>query len=153
MAFDLKQQARLLFGEVWTKCRLELIDELIAADYLGHDPEFGALTRESLRRLVPKFHEAFPDFHFEVDDLLCEDDRVVTSWTATGTNLGPFFGRPATGRLVAVSGITIAEFVDGKIVHDWTEWDAHGLYRQLRGEQGGEVTAPIGSQPAVEMRH
>jgi predicted ester cyclase len=38
---------------------------------------------------------------------------------------------PASGKQVAVSGITIDRFEDGKIVEGWTNWDTLGMMQQL----------------------
>lgn len=50
-----------------------------------------------------------------------------------GTHLGtsPSFGIEATGRQVEVSGITIFQIVDDKIVADWETWDRLQLLKQL----------------------
>jgi predicted ester cyclase len=74
---------------------------------------------------------AFPDVHFDVLDMIAEDDKVVTRWRYRATNTGPFLGRPPTGRAVTDEGITTLRFEDGKVVEEWVIQDSLGLLKQL----------------------
>jgi predicted ester cyclase len=68
-----------------------------------------------------------------MEDQLAEGDKVVTRFTARGTHQGDSedFG-PPTGNRIEVTGITIERFSEeGKIVEDWTNFDALGLMQQL----------------------
>jgi len=56
---------------------------------------------------------------------------VVTRWTARGTHGGEFYGIPATGRTVRVTGTDIDRIVDGKTVDCWVNMDQLGLLQQL----------------------
>ena len=40
-------------------------------------------------------------------------------------------GIPPTGKPVEATGISIARIVDGKVVEDYTEWNALGLMQQV----------------------
>ncbi|MDQ4001750.1 MAG: ester cyclase, partial [Actinomycetota bacterium] len=53
-------------------------------------------------------------------------------FTSRGTHQGESedFG-PPTGNRIEVTGITFEQFADGKIVEDWTNFDALGLLQQL----------------------
>jgi predicted ester cyclase len=75
---------------------------------------------------------AFPDLTMRVDDIFGADDKVVARFTLTGTNTGPLFGLPPTGREVVMTGIGIYRFAPhGRIVEEWYENDAIGQMRQL----------------------
>ena len=77
------------------------------------------------------YRGAFPDLHFTLEDVIGEGDRVVVRWTATGTHKAEVMGVPATGKRVAVTGIEVSRFADGKLAETWVNWDALGLLRQL----------------------
>ena len=66
-----------------------------------------------------------------IDDQVSEGDKVVTRWTFTGRHEGELFGIPATGMDVEFAGIDIHRIREGRIVEEWTTWDALGLVRQL----------------------
>ena len=97
-------------------------------------------ARARPRRDGLKYHEetehrvfgAFPDLTMQVDDIFGAGDKVVVRFTLNGTNTGPLFGMPATGRKVVMTGIGIYRFAPhGKIVVEWYENDAIGQMRQL----------------------
>ena len=80
-----KRKVRLFVEAVWNEGRLELIDELVAANYLGRVPriETGVHGPEGVRRLVACGRRAHPDLYIKIDDQIAEDDRVATRWRAT----------------------------------------------------------------------
>lgn len=48
-----------------------------------------------------------------------------------GTNQGPLFGLPATGKQITVTGITLHRFENGKAAESWFSYDALGQLQQL----------------------
>ena len=48
-----------------------------------------------------------------------------------GTQLGPLFGIPPTGKPVAMKGMTMVRVRDGKITDSWVNNDTGGLFQQL----------------------
>lgn len=74
---------------------------------------------------------AFPDCHWDEEDLFAEGDRVVVRATLRGTHLGDFLGIPPTGNAITVSNIHIVRIADGKIVEHWGHGDDMGMMRQL----------------------
>jgi predicted ester cyclase len=85
-----------------------------------NDLEFYGL--EGVRKSVTLYRSIFPDLEIEVVDQVVEGDRVVSRWTARGTN---------RGRRATLDGITISHIEDGKIVEDWGVSDNLSLLRQL----------------------
>jgi steroid delta-isomerase-like uncharacterized protein len=125
-----KELARRFFEEVWNQGREEAIDAFIAAGAAGNDPDFGA-GREGFRTQWRQWRAAFPDLHFAVEDLVAEDNKVLTRWTLTGTHRGPFMGVPASGRKIQVSGMSLDLIENGQIASGFDGWDALGLRRQI----------------------
>lgn len=133
MADDGKRITRQVIEEVFNKGRLDLVDELIAPKYIGHDPALpqDIAGPDAQRELVAGYRAAFPDLSLSIDDQIAEGDRVVTRWKARGTQTGDLWGIAATGKEVTVTGTTIDRIKDGRIVESWTNWDALGLMQQL----------------------
>ena len=50
---------------------------------------------------------------------------------ASATNTGPVMGMPPTGKLVHVTGVNVARFVEGKIAESWFNFDMLTLLQQL----------------------
>ena len=55
--------------------------------------------------------------HYIVQHLIASEDGsvVMARWNATAVHLGTFVGRPATGDVLHISGMTSFEFTKGKI--------------------------------------
>jgi len=130
---DAKRMSRLIFEEVWNNKNTAAIDELMAADYVHHDPQSPKFSdgREGYKQLVAHYLNAFPDSHFTIDDEVQEGDTAVTRWTVTGTHKGDLPTLPASGKTFSVTGITVARLKEGKFVESWNNWDALGLMQQL----------------------
>ena len=79
---------------------------------------------------------AAPDLSIEIISQFAEDDRVATRFVCTGTQTGPMFGFPPTGRQSSMAGMAITRFSDGMIVSDWGEFDLLGLMQQTRRRAG-----------------
>ena len=119
-----KRKVRMFVEAVWNEGRLELIDELVASDYVGRVPriERGVQGPDGVRRLVSRGRRAYPDLYVKIDDQIAEDDRVVTRWQATaGAPVAPATSAP-TGRTPCYAGISIIRLLAGKQVDSHTEY-------------------------------
>ena len=121
---------RDFFAKVWNAGDEAAIDRFIAEDAAGNDPDFG-IGREGFKRQWRKWREAFPDLHFEIEELVAEGDTVVSRWTLTGTHMGPFLGIAPTGRAFRVGGMSLDHLQDGLLVSGFDGWDNLGLRQQL----------------------
>jgi steroid delta-isomerase-like uncharacterized protein len=130
---ELKAIARREMEELFSEGKLDVVDEIIADDYVGYDAAQAEPTRgrEGVKQSVAGYRAAFPDLTCTVGQQVAEGDTVVTYWTATGTHEGDLFGIAPTGKQTTVKGISIARIVNGKIVEDHTIWDTFGLMQQL----------------------
>ena len=136
-----KTLVRRAIEEGWNQGNLALTEELDAANFIHHDPDFPNFqTREDYRQWVTETRNAFPDLHLTIEDMIAEGDKVVTRWTFHGTNTGALvtpMPLPATGRQVTVTGITISHLAGGKFIEDWHQADIMGFLQQL-----GVIPAP-----------
>jgi steroid delta-isomerase-like uncharacterized protein len=124
---------RRWFEEVWNQGKVDIANELAAPDCAahGHAPNDAAIGIPQFKEFARGVLAAFPDIHVVVEDTVSEGDRAVIRWHAKMTHQAPFAGVDATGRKVAVRGITIMRFADGKIAEAWDNWDQFGLLTQL----------------------
>lgn len=117
--------------EVLDQGKLDVIDEICAADYTGHVPGMPPMDREGDKQLIGMLRAAFPDLRCTMDDQIAEGDRVVHRLTCRGTHRGDFMGIPPSEHRVAVSGININRIAAGKIAESWGVIDMLGLLRQI----------------------
>ena len=47
---------------------------------------------EAVRQVVAGYFKAFPDMHFEIDQIIASGDYVVGRWRCTATHRGEFNG-------------------------------------------------------------
>jgi len=130
-----KAIARRIFEEIWNKRNLDLIGETFATNFVRNDPASadlsGPIGPEGFKQVVNVYVSAFPDHHFTPESIIAEGDMVVTRWTATGTHKGELAGIPPTGVYAAVTGISIYQIADGKVVEEWSNWDTLGMMQNL----------------------
>ena len=128
-----KEIVRRLVDGVWADRNHAIIDELVAQEYVGHDPTQPAPIqgRDGFKQFVDMYQSAFHDATVTIDDQIAEGDQVVTRWTGRGTHTGELMGVAPTGKEVTVSGITISRLDSGQIVEEWELLDALGMLIQL----------------------
>ena len=127
-----KANARRAAEEVMSKGNLSLADELVDANYVGHQPgspDFNGL--EGFRQYMTMFRTAFPDIHLTVEDIFAEGDKVVMRYTARGTHKGDLMGIAPTGKQVTMTGTVISHHVGGKQVEAWVCIDQLGMFQQI----------------------
>ena len=112
--------------EIWNKGNMAVADELLAANFVNHDPvgsPEGPETSnlEAYKQGIIDFRTDFPDFHVTIEEMIAEGDKVVTRWTCTGTHKGKsgVFDIAPTGKQVTIEGATIDHIAGGKILEEW----------------------------------
>ena len=125
-----RQAAADFFEQIWNQKDESAIDRFIALDAAGNDPKFG-VGRESFRLQWRKWRAAFPDINFAVEEIVAEGDTVVTRWRLTGTHLGEYLGKAATGNKVDVDGVSIDRIKGGMVVSGFDAWDSLGFREQI----------------------
>ena len=135
---------RRLAGEVWSGGNVALCDELVAPDWVLHQPGTTDPGRgpDGYRTWVAGVRAAFPDFRLVVEEQFCLGDRVATRWTMRGTHLGELGGIPPTGRAAEWTAVSIKRFAGGKVAETWICTDGLALLQQLGAVPGD--TGPKG---------
>jgi steroid delta-isomerase-like uncharacterized protein len=133
MSVSNKDVIRRLYQEVWNEQKLEVADQLISMSHALNDPTiFGAsVGPEAYKRQVKRFIAAFPDLRFAVEEYVSEKDKVVAAWCVTGTHKGEFLGLAPTGKKISLSGITIHQVANGKILDSYAIWEVLSLLHQI----------------------
>ena len=111
----------------------EASKELMAAEYLFYEPSRTSETQSSddYIELVKAALNAFPDFKFEVLELISVGDRVIVRYQGKGTHKGEWLGISATGNQVEYGGTAIFRFKDGKVVEEMADSDGFGIMLQI----------------------
>jgi len=128
-----KAIARRYFNEVWNRGELDTLDTLLTENYVNHTPSFGNPPPGpgGLKPIVAALRRAFPDLHYEIEDIVATEDAVAIRVRMSGTHKGDLFGLPATNRHVEVEQIQIERIKDNKIVEHWRVTDELSMMKQL----------------------
>lgn len=117
--------------DVWGKGDFAAEQALIAMNVVDHNPLPGfASGLEGHHQVLAMFLNAF-DGQMTLEDVIAEGDKVVDRWTFQGTHRGEFFGIPATGKQVTLTGMDISRIENRQIVEFWHQEDTLGLMQQL----------------------
>ena len=127
-----KALVRRFLDQVFNNARPEVIDELIADDYVDHSASPGqAPGPGGARQIYEMYRTAFPDLRVEIHELVAEADLVVVRATFAGTSQGPLMGAPPTGKPVQIASMVIVRLRDRRFVERWEQMDLLGLMLQL----------------------
>ena len=113
-----KQLILRLFGEVFNQQNLSAVDDLYAPKVVDHSAfSDQAPGREGIKSAIRGFFEIFDDLVVTVEDVVAENDKVVTreTWHA--------IHRPS-GKSVGGSVVHIFQIRDARITDEWSRgWD------------------------------
>jgi predicted ester cyclase len=127
-----KALLRRLYDEVFVNWNLDLVDELIGPEFVGHEMPPGTPPGPvGFKQFYGWLRSAFPDLRYTVDDVIAEGDRVVVRWTWSCTHKGEFMGIAPTGKQASVTGMAIYRVASGKCVERWVELGLLTLVQQL----------------------
>ena len=138
MTTDIKRMTDRIPLEVLNNDNFGLIDEIVATDFVEHDPQPGVPpTREGLKQTLQALKTAFPDLRYTIEDSLESGDKIVHRLTGTGTMKAAYMGMPATGKRATWTEIHIGRVANGRLAEHWGLVDQLGMLVQL-----GVVQAP-----------
>jgi len=128
-----KAIARRLTEEVVNKGNLAVLDEIVDANIVDHNPAIPdqAPGLEGAKQFFGMLRTAFPDWDSNIDVMIAEGDKVAVRFSGSGTHGGEFLGIPPTGKQATTTGIVIYRIAGGKIVDQWINTDVLGMMQQL----------------------
>lgn len=112
-----EKQVRRFVDEVWNGRNYDAAADLYRADYVNPFGVGPSARVEPIRH----YHEAFPDLHIDVEELIVAGDTVVLRMTFRGTDTGGDVGRAPTGRAVDEWVVSVMHFEGDKVVREWSE--------------------------------
>jgi steroid delta-isomerase-like uncharacterized protein len=123
--------------ECWNRGRVDLVDELVAPDFVDHLPFDDDLPEgnQGLKAAIRLVRMAFSDLHLLVEDMIAEDDRVVVRFRLEGTHNGRLAGQLASLRRVMITGMAIYRVEHFQIADQWCMFDLIGLMQQISARE------------------
>ena len=110
-----------------------IVDGFFAESFVSHNMPPGLPQgREGVKRFLHAF-EAIADLDVQIDETICEADRIAVATTTSGVHDTELFGMPPTGKRLTVTGIDLLRIEGGLIAEHRGLTDTIGLMRQLSG--------------------
>lgn len=135
------------FYEPFNTGDVAVYERVLAPDWADHPLAPGQRPgRAGFAPVIVAFRSAFPDLQVVNEEILVDGDRVAVRSTMRGTQTGPLFGIPATGRPIEAMAIDIHRIEGGQIVETWHVEDWLSVFGQL-GVQFG----PAANEPATPV--
>ena len=104
---------RRYLGELWSEGNLDIVDELIAENFVSHTFPSGE-GREFMREMVTGFREEFPGVTLRLDEAVVSGNRVFV----IATRLGPD-GTPTGAPDLGIEDMLVFDLKDGQITDRW----------------------------------
>lgn len=132
-ALSNKELVRKFYKEIWNERKVQEVSKYLSPSHALVDPNAADSETgpEAYQAIVAKYLRAFSGLKFDVQDMVCEKDKVVAFWVITGTHTGEFNGIAATNKKIMVEGISIHQISNGKIMDTSSVWDTLGLLKKI----------------------
>lgn len=132
MSEENKHVTRRLLEELFDKGNLAAADELVDPAFVNHEaPPNNPQGPEGLKQTVSWLRGLWGPMRAEIEDEICEGDKVVARIIMHGRHVGEFMGKPPTGKEYAAEQIHIWRLRDRKVIEHWSVRDDLGQALQL----------------------
>ena len=132
-----KQVVRRFIKQIFELGRADAADSLVTDDFTPHSWGQMPPGAESLKQAVQHVSAGLTDVHFDIQDMIAEDDKVAVRINVRARHTADFMGFPAAGKAHAISETHIFRLQDGKVAEHWRDADMLGLMQQI-----GALPAP-----------
>ncbi len=132
-----KAVVRRYFEQVIDGGKIDLLDEIAAADCIVHRPEAAGPIRgvAAFKQAIGRILAVYSEFHTTLHDMIAGDDKVVCRLTHRTVHAGDWTSRIGThavaGKPVSWSAIAIFRMENGRIAEEWVCRDELGMLLQL----------------------
>lgn len=126
------------FVAAWNERDFERFDQLMTDDaVLTVGGLAVSCSPEGTRAIAREWTTAFPDWRFDLLNVVAEGALVAAHMPYRGTFTKPIYGREPTGRQAIVDEMVIFRIFEGKVAQAWEVYDEAGMWRQLGADPLG----------------
>ena len=132
MVVESNREIVLQFYRAFNERNIDRAFSLLADDFVAHMAGIAEpLDKKGFQQFGGEFYRAFADGKHTFDEIVVENNRIVTCGKFTATHLGTFQGLPRTNKHIKISVMHIDRVENNKIIEHWGQGDAQGLMKQL----------------------
>ena len=122
-AEDNKAIVEQVVDEIWNFGDLTLVDEIYAANFVGHWPDRELIGVEAVKEQVQGLHSASVNLRFVIEDRIAEGDRVLTRFLQHCSRRPDMNGFAPKDEHETREGMSVVRFERGKIVEQWVYFE------------------------------
>jgi predicted ester cyclase len=132
MPHDNTPVTRAVLEELFEKGNLDAAESLVDTRFVNHEaPPGSPQGPKGLKETITWLRGLWGPMRFDIEDEICEGDKVVARVVMHGRHVGEFMGRPPSGKEFATKQIHIWRIEDGKVIEHWSVRDDLGQALQL----------------------
>jgi len=129
------EQNIAMYDETWSKF-IQGDTSMINLDRFQEDiivvtAQGNIVGLEATKNHYMNYLTGFSDREFTILEVVGQGNRLVKHWNFKGTHTGDFFGMPASGNKLNLSGTTMVTMKDGKIAKEQDFFDMMSMVSQL----------------------
>ena len=130
---------KYVWGEFFKGDTSIVNEKYFTEDVVIITPEGNLVGVEAVKNFYLNYFLGFSEVKFTIVDAFGQGDKIVKYWNFKGTHTGDFFGIPASGNKLDLSGTTLVSIKNGKIAREQDFFDYASMLNQLQ-QNSGEVT-------------
>jgi predicted ester cyclase len=131
MSEENKRKTRQFYSEVMQKGNLAMLDDLIAPNFVDHQPAPGqGPGAAGVKQFVTAVRNAISGLQVTVEHMVAEGDMVAAHVACRGKHTGELMGIPPSGKDVIMRVSDLVRIENGKAVERWGVEDMSGLMTQ-----------------------
>ena len=135
-----------MYEDTWNrflKGETEIVNEArVQKDVVVVTAQGDLVGIEAWKNYYMNYLNGFSDIEFTIMEVIGQGERIVKHWYFKGTHTGDFFGMPASGNKLNLSGTTLVTIKDVKIAREQDFFDMMSMVSQLTE---GDVNADAGN--------
>lgn len=131
---EIKTRMLNIFMDAFNHGKLAALDTICAATMVDHSTAAASgqpNDLEGFKKRVNGHRVGIPDLRFSITNMILEGDLVAFQWEMSGTNTGPYMGRPPSGNPIRIVGMNMERLENGKIVEHWSYPDKLAALQQI----------------------
>lgn len=123
-----KETLRFLYDSILNTKQFEKLSQVISSEYTNELGEKGVV---GFQKSILGLATAFTKAHWTIEEIICEDNKVVVKQKFTGTQTNKFQNISPANKSVSVDGIATYELKSGRIINSQIQTDRLGFMQQL----------------------
>lgn len=121
---ELTRITRAVLDELFEKGNIDAAGRLVHPGFVNHEaPPESPQGPEGLKETVSWLRSLWGPMRFDIEDEICEGDKVVARVLMHGRHVGEFMGKAPSGKEFATKQIHVWRIEDGKVIEHWSVRD------------------------------